>query len=1370
MTAAFIATVFLLALIGVNVPFAGHAAATPLVAAATPAASADRTVFDHSCAAAKDGQATCFALHRHDSSAKGASPALTPTGFGPSDLVSAYNLPADGGAGQTVAIVDAQDDPTAEADLAVYREQYGLPACTTDNGCFRKVDQRGGTAYPDPDEGWAGEISLDLDMVSAIAPNAHILLVEADSAFFTDLGAAVDEAVALGAKYVSNSYGSNGETPAGVADSYYNHPGVVITASSGDDGYGVSFPAASPYVTSVGGTSLVKAPGTTRGWTESAWSGAGSGCSAYQPKPTFQTDTGCARRTVADVSAVADNHTPVAVYQTYGDSGWTAYGGTSVSAPIIAATYAAAGTPVADTYPNSYLYAAPAGSLNDVTSGSNGSCSPGYLCTGTAGYDGPTGLGTPNGLAAFRTGPHGTVSGTVTDASSGEAIAGALVSAGDAGSATTDSTGGYSLTLPVGSYDLTVSAFAHTTSDPASVTVAEGATVTQDFALEPVPSQTISGRVTDGSGHGWPLYAKITVDGVPGGPVWTDPVTGGYVITLPTNHDYTFHVTSAYTGYQTVTKKVSIGIVPQTVSLTVPVDRWAGTAPGYSTKRSGTTEPFDSTTAAPDGWSVVNADGTTGGWQFDDPGNRGNKTGGSGGFAIVDSDHFGGGNRQDTSLVSPVYDFSGKDAPELAFATDYRAYSNQNTSVEATSDGGATWSTIWSNTAVLPSPDTIDLPLTDFAGKPAVQVRFHFTGSFGWWWALDNVFVGQRDLTVLPQGLIVGTVSDANTGDGVVGASVTSSEHPAQTALTVATPDDPELGDGFYYLPTDSFGSHPYTAKRAHYADTAKSVRALADSAVPADFVLKAGQLSVAPTSVSASVKWGASTTQKVTVTNTGGADATLKLAERPGGFTGAAAGAGAPLQQIKGTFSPLSAKKSAGSGTASPAAATPSDDAWTSGPDLPSAIMDNAVAADDGKIYSGFGYNGADDTSDLYVLDPVAGTWSKLASAADTRESPARGFIDGKLYISGGWGADGDADAKLEIYDPAANSWSTGASAPKPYAGPGSAVLDGKLYTVGGCIETCGSSDAQAYDPATNSWSAIAAYPEPVAWESCGGIDGKLYCAGGYTSTGGQIAHSYVYDPEANSWTAAADLPSAVWAASSTAANGLLILSDGIRSNTLSNSTVAFDPEAGTWSALPNSNTASFRGGGAIGFYTVGGSTGTSGPVPIKTTETLAGYNQGESTDVSWLSESTQELTLAPGKSSTVTLTLDASVPEITQPGDLTAALSFGSDTPYSLAKLPVTLTVAAPKTWGKVAGTVLGVTASGGTAPIAGATVQLDGALASYTLTTATDGTYAIWLDVKNNPLTEIVAKDGFQPTATTVKLTKGGTVTKDFTLKRK
>jgi subtilase family serine protease len=331
--------------------------------------------------------------------------AAAPAGFGPADLQSAYATPsASGGSGQLVAIVDAYDNPNAESDLAVYRRQFGLPACTSATGCFRKVNQNGvAGSYPRGDVGWGQEIDLDIEMVSALCPNCRILLVEASSSSLTDLGAAVNTAVALGATVVSNSYGgseSSGEVAS--EQTYYNHPGVAITVSSGDGGFGVEFPAASRFVTAVGGTHLVRAA-NARGWAETAWSGAGSGCSAFIAKPAWQTDAGCARRTVADVAAVADPNTGVAVYDSYGHGsrsvGWLVFGGTSVAAPLVGAVYALAGNGGGGAGA-SYAYGHAQG-LADVVAGSNGTCTTPYLCTAGVGYDGPTGLGTPIGITAF---------------------------------------------------------------------------------------------------------------------------------------------------------------------------------------------------------------------------------------------------------------------------------------------------------------------------------------------------------------------------------------------------------------------------------------------------------------------------------------------------------------------------------------------------------------------------------------------------------------------------------------------------------------------------------------------------------------------------------------------------------------------------------------------------------------------------------------------------------------------------------------------------------------------------------------------------------------------------------------------------------
>jgi subtilase family serine protease len=399
-----------LPLLGTAALAAGGLLAAAPAGAATPAAHSG-TSWVRSCAVVRTaGEMACNALrvtsptgeHVH---ALGVTANATPSGYGPSSLLSAYNLPANGGAGQTVAIIDAYNDPNAASDLATYRAQYGLPACTTASGCFKQVSQTGSSTLPSANAGWAEEESLDIDMVSAIAPEAHIILVEAKTATTANLGTAVNEAVKLGAKFVSNSYGgSESSSDPSYDASYYNHPGVAITVSAGDGGYGVEYPAASQYVTAVGGTSLSTAS-NARGWTESVWStssteGTGSGCSVYDTKPTWQKDTGCSKRTVSDVSAVADPATGVAVYDNYGgDPGWEVFGGTSVASPIIASVYADAGTPTL-SYPASGLYADPS-ALNDVTTGSTSTCSPAYLCTAEVGYDGPTGLGTPNGLGAF---------------------------------------------------------------------------------------------------------------------------------------------------------------------------------------------------------------------------------------------------------------------------------------------------------------------------------------------------------------------------------------------------------------------------------------------------------------------------------------------------------------------------------------------------------------------------------------------------------------------------------------------------------------------------------------------------------------------------------------------------------------------------------------------------------------------------------------------------------------------------------------------------------------------------------------------------------------------------------------------------------
>ncbi len=330
------------------------------------------------------------------------SAAPPPGAYGPLQFHTAYNLPTTAPSTQTIAIVDAYDDPNIEADLNTFSSNYGLPACTTANGCFTKINQTGGSTPPVASSSWALEISLDVETAHAMCQNCKILLVEASTSNLSDLGAAENEAVARGANVISNSWGAREYSTETTDEArYFNHPGVAITASTGDSGYGVQFPAASRYVTAVGGTSLTLNADNT--WkSETAWVGAGSGCSGYIQKPAWQTDGSCTRRTVADVSADADPNTGAAVYDSVpysGASGWFQVGGTSLAAPLIASAYALAGH--ASSLNGASTAYANASALHDVTSGVNGNCGGSYLCTGKPGYDGPTGLGSPNGLAAF---------------------------------------------------------------------------------------------------------------------------------------------------------------------------------------------------------------------------------------------------------------------------------------------------------------------------------------------------------------------------------------------------------------------------------------------------------------------------------------------------------------------------------------------------------------------------------------------------------------------------------------------------------------------------------------------------------------------------------------------------------------------------------------------------------------------------------------------------------------------------------------------------------------------------------------------------------------------------------------------------------
>jgi len=367
----------------------------------------------------------CFALVRTD---VGGAPGLgvlaskTVSGYGPTQLRAAYALPSlDYGAGQTVALIESGNYPTAAADLTTYRRYYGLSPCTVASGCFKKVGQTGSTTQlPKENAGWAEETALDMDMVSAVCPKCHILIVEAASSTFGSLGTAVNTAVSLGATVISNSYGGS---EFAASDLHYDHSGIVILASAGDDGYGEGStqPCSFASVVCTGGTSLQPAD-NARGYTEVVWNdlsendgASGSGCSSEVPKPAWQNDTGCTTRSQSDVSFDADPIYGVAVYDSTpyeGYSGWLEFGGTSVASPALAAVYALAGN-AASLGPDAAatIWGKKGSGLWSITSGNNlssgESCNSAYtyICVAGTGddgvYSGPGGWGTPDGISDF---------------------------------------------------------------------------------------------------------------------------------------------------------------------------------------------------------------------------------------------------------------------------------------------------------------------------------------------------------------------------------------------------------------------------------------------------------------------------------------------------------------------------------------------------------------------------------------------------------------------------------------------------------------------------------------------------------------------------------------------------------------------------------------------------------------------------------------------------------------------------------------------------------------------------------------------------------------------------------------------------------
>lgn len=962
-------------------------------------------------------------------------------------------------------------------------------------------------------------------------------------------------------------------------------------------------------------------------------------------------------------------------------------------------------------------------------------------------------------IGAFKfpncTSAAGAITGTVSDAAD-TPLVGATVwatNANHSARATANANGTYRFSLPVGVYSLQATALGYASQTLTNITVTGSSSATHNFKLSLAPTFVVSGTVRDANTN-WPLYARIDIDNHTG-PIFNNPVTGFYSVTLGGGANYNFRFTPLSAGYNTDHQPLFNLSANQTLDSFVATNASVCTAPGY--QFTALNESFDAGTL-PAGWTLQDNMGN-GGWAFDDPGARSNRTGSTGGFATVDSD-FLGSAPLDAELRTPVLNLTGEGKVFLVFDTDFRAFdgtgdaTDEVADIDVSTDGGTSWVTVRRFSQL----DTFDVRghkvldvSNELGGQAMAQVRFRYYNAFwDYWWQIDNVKIGT---CAAPPGggLVVGNVTDMHNGQPVLGALVSSA---AGTTARSETTGDPNNANAVYklYVPN---GTHVLTATLASYAPVTTTVTMSAGATLRRDFNMSGAFLTFAPASINASAALGTNRVVPLTLTENSGLAAQVYVVEQVNraAITAPTEPQASAGQTIKGSFSPLRlgvTSKAENPLVVTPRVAQAPSANWQDIASFPVQIQDNTAATYNGLVYSVGGYDGASILNSVYSYNPTTNAWTTRPSLAYARQKPAAAFVGDKLYVVGGWSDSGNPVTNLEVYSPTTNVWVPGLAAPKAYAASAAAALNGHLYVIGGCdASSCGKTDVWRYDPVAITWTLRAPYPEATSWLGCGTIDGLLYCAGGVSFA--ESKSTYVYDPYFDTWTRLADMPATKWAMGYASANGRFIVSGGVTGNftEITASTFAYDPQTNTWTNLPDANNTLYRGASACGFYRIGGSSG--GFAPTSAAEMYPGLTDcQDSVNVPWLSVSPSAATVTANGTRVLSVTLSAALNNIDQPGTYSAQMRLGENTPYKLANVPVTFTVTAPASWGYLTGNVTSrgyCDAAGAPAPITGAQVMLQGKNAySRTIASGDAGAFAYWVDAANAPLTITVNYNGY------------------------